>query len=346
MKYVDWVEGVLRAAVETFDAGNGFSTDEHEIAAQLGEDRDEIVEALGDALRDLDRLGLLDVRNRLDIRPMPEARKIRVSSLSTTWPSFMMWLEDRAERFLVKVVEMSVHQSDRTAFVREVEAEDVLRELGEVPARGDADPLVRHLEQLGLVDGRGATFGRTPVFPTYAGIVRATEKVASEGQGLVLGLLEDWETANTEFKRELHLDSNDHKAEFVRDVLALANTQVTGNRYLVTGFDPDTHVFTTMADPRVTQDRIEDVLNEYADPPVATRYVTFAWTHGTGEVGILEVRRDRAKAPYRVKKDMAGATKSIRVRQVFVRHNSHVAEASPEEIADIEAEAKRARSEG
>jgi predicted HTH transcriptional regulator len=159
----------------------------------------------------------------------------------------------------------------------------------------------------------------------------------------VLRLLEDWETTNTDFKRELHLDSTDDKAEFARDVLALANTQVTGDRYLITGFDPKTHDFTTTADAKVTQDRIEDVLNGSTIPPATVKYTTFTWTDGTGQVGLVEVRRDRTKVPYRVKKGLTGASKSIRVGQVFVRHNSHVAEASPEEIADLEAEAKRAR---
>jgi len=83
-----------------------------------------------------------------------------------------------------------------------------------------------------------------------------------EGQALVLGLLEDWETTNVDFKRELRLDTKDEKAEFVRDVLALANTQVTGDRYLVTGFDPKTQNFTTTVDPKVTSDTIENILNE------------------------------------------------------------------------------------
>jgi len=341
---VDWVERVLRATVEAFDKGNGFSTDEQGIAAQLNVD--EIGDALADALRDLNRMGLLDVRNRLDIRLMPEARKIRVASLSTTWPTFVgIWLEDRTERFLAKVVEVSVQETEHSAFVREVEAEDVLRELGENPAHGDGDGLVRHLEQLGLADGRGATFGSTPVIPTYRGIVRVTEKVASEAQELVLQLLEDWETTNTDFKRELHLESNDDKAEFVRDVLALANTKVTGDRYLVIGFDPKSHDFTTSADPRVTQDRIEDVLNEYTSPPVTVKYTTSPWIDGAGELSIVEVRRDRTKVPYRVKKDLTGAKRSIRVGQAFVRHGSHVAEASAEEVAALEDEARRARAD-
>lgn len=346
MKYVDWVERVLRATVEVFDAGNGFSTHENEIATEIGLQRDEIAEGLGDAIRDLGRMGLLDVRNRNDIRLRPEARKIRVATLATTWPTFTaIWLEERPERFLRTLCEMSEQRADHVAFIREVDGDDVLREMGESPIRGDSDTLIRHLEELGLLDASRMTLGRSPVFPTYPGIVRATEKVASEGQALVGRLLEDWETTNTDFKRELHLDSNDDKAEFARDILALANTQVTGERYLVTGFDPKTRAFTTSRDPKLTQDRIEDVLNQYTGPPVTARYTTFGWIDGTGQVGLLEVRRDRTKVPYRVKKDLAGASRSIRVGQAFVRHNSHVAEASPEEVADLEAEAKRARGE-
>lgn len=344
MKYVDWVERILRATVEAFDNGNGFSTDEEEIAAQLGHDREEIAEALADALRDLERLGLLDVRNRLDVRLLPEARKIRVTTLATTWPSFVdVWLEERTERFLARMVEESEQRTDAFAFVREVEGDDILRAIGEDPDQGRSISLVRLLEQLGLADGSGGTFGRTPVFPTYAGIVRATERVASEAQQLVLHLLEDWETTNIEFKRELHLDTKDEKAEFVRDALALATTQVTADRYLITGFDPKTHDFATTTDSTVTQDRIEDVLNGYSEPPVPVKYTTFPWIHGSGDVGLVHVRRDRTNVPYRVKKDLNGATKSIRAGQVFVRHSSHVAEASAEEIADLEAEAKRAR---
>ncbi len=168
--------------------------------------------------------------------------------------------------------------------------------------------------------------------------------MATEGQTLVLRLREDWETTNVDFKRELHLVTKDEKAEFVRDVLALVDTQVTGRRYLVTGFDPQTHDFTTAVDPRVTQDTIENILNEFTKPPATVFYKTFAWTDGPGEVGLLEVGRDRAQVPYRVSRRVAGEHQIIEDDQVFVPHSSHVATASDEEIADLEAEGMRARA--
>jgi hypothetical protein len=48
--------------------------------------------------------------------------------------------------------------------------------------------------------------------------------------------------------------------------------------------------------------------------------------------------------PYRVSRRLAGEHKVIEDNQVFVRHGSHVATASDEEIADLEAEDMRARA--
>jgi hypothetical protein len=144
---------------------------------------------------------------------------------------------------------------------------------------------------------------------------------------------------------KIHLVTKDDKAEFVRDVLALANTQVTGDRHLVSGFEPKTRAFTTPVDPRITQDTIENILNEFTKPPVAILYKAFPWMDGTGDVGLIEVVRDRSKVPYRVSRRLAGERKAIEEGDVYVRHGSHVAKASNEEIADLEAESARARGE-
>jgi hypothetical protein len=344
MKYVDWVERVLRAVVDAFDAGDGFAAGIGAIRRELGVDLDERAEPLWDALRDLERLGLIDTSNGHFVKIDQEARKIRVAPLRRSWGRIHeVWLEEDQERFLTKLCEMSERREDEWAYLEEVQGDAVLEARGEQPQRGDAYKYIEALADLGMVDGSRMTMGSFPTFPTYTGLVRATEKVATEGQALVQALLDDWETTNTDFKRELHLATKDDKAEFVRDALALANTQVTGDRYLVTGFDPKSHEFTTTADPSVTQDRIEDVLNEYTEPPVTVRYVTFPWTDDSGEAGLLEIKRDRTKVPYRVRRSLRGAKNAIDVREVFVRHGSHIAVASSEEVKDLEDEAARAR---
>ena len=69
VKYVDWVETVVRTTVEAFDAGSGFSTNEaavvEKLSLDLGEDHREPV---WDAFRDLERMGLLESASRWDIK--------------------------------------------------------------------------------------------------------------------------------------------------------------------------------------------------------------------------------------------------------------------------------------
>lgn len=311
MKFVDWVEEVLRALVAAFDEGNGMFTDVESTAGKLGLDAYDKPEGFWQALAELGRLGLTDGRSGQVIKVGHEALKIKVGSLRGSWPTLTeVWLDDRQEAFLSKLCQISERPGD-VPYLEYIDGDDVLRAIGENPDRGGSVPLITQLADLGLVDKNRMTMGSFVVAPTYRGLVRAMEAVATEGQSRVTELLADWETTNVDFKRELHLANKGDKAEFVRDVLALANTQVTGNRYLVTGFDPQTHEFTTSADPSVTSDRIEDVLNEYTRPPVVVSYATFPWTTGTGAVGLVEIRRDRTKVPYRVAKTLSGDKRSI-----------------------------------
>lgn len=348
MKYVDWVESVLLATVDAFDAGDGFRTSIEAVAGKLVVDAQEAREPLNDAFRDLGRMGLVTGRADWDVRVEQEGRKARVAALSTAWPAIHdIWLEPRQEEFLTQLSAMSERPGERWAHLELVEGHALLGTLVEAPTKHESAQIIHALSELPipLVDPARMTSGYMLIRPTYAGIVRVTEKVATESQSLVRGLLPDWETTNVDFKRELHLGTNDEKAEFVRDVLALANTQVTGSRYLVVGFDPKTHEFTTPADPAITQDRIEDILNHYARPPATIGYTRFPWTYGSGDVGVIEVKRDRSRVPYRVARGLAGARRTINENDVFVRHGSHVEVATAQEVADLEAEALRARTQ-
>jgi hypothetical protein len=252
-----------------------------------------------------------------------------------------IWLDDRQLAFLRAVYELSEQRADDRAWLADVHAYDAFDRLGWPHDDDVAAELVFSLGDAGLLDTSHVTMGGGwDIFPTYAGIVRATESEVSELHDLVRGLLPDWETTNTEIKRELHLDSKDQKAEFVRDLLGLANTQVTGDRHLVVGWDPKSREFTTPADPSVTADRIEDLLDQYTTPTVTVKVRRFTW-NATGEALVIEVQRDRTRVPYRVKKALTGEKRHIEVGEVYVRHGSHVVAASPEEIADLETEADR-----
>jgi hypothetical protein len=154
-------------------------------------------------------------------------------------------------------------------------------------------------------------------------------------------MVDEWETTTVEFKRELELGSPARSAEFAHDVMALANTKASGReRYLLVGYDPKTHEFTTSVSNAVTQDRLEDVLNEFSDPAPQVRYFTVEHSSGAGQVGIIEVRKDPALVPHRMKRD-AGKRKA---GEVYVRHGSHIEPPTSDEMESLMVEGERTRA--
>jgi hypothetical protein len=124
----------------------------------------------------------------------------------------------------------------------------------------------------------------------------------------------------------------------VRDILALATTKSSGQRFLIVGFDDQTQQFVQSVDPAITQNRLEQILNAYAAPVPQIRYHRVAWEQG--EIGVIKVLRDPAKVPYRVTKTLAHISRG----DVYVRHGSQVEPPTPAELAALEAEGQAAAS--
>jgi predicted HTH transcriptional regulator len=148
-----------------------------------------------------------------------------------------------------------------------------------------------------------------------------------------------------EFKRELHTGTADQKAEFVKDILGLANTKASGRRWLIIGFDDKTYNYHGPPnDAKITQNHIEHLLSAYTSPVVHVKYNVV--NYRKGKVGKLEVFRDPAELPYTVAKSVgskARGGKRIETGQVFVRHGSQTEEPTPTELAALIDEAKRAK---
>lgn len=342
-KYVDWVEDVLKATVAAkTTGGRSLMVGAREIAAQMGLNVEQTWGAVYDALADLEKLGLVSVESQYQIDITQEARKITVASLRTAWPGLQeVWLDEDQLAFLRAVCELSERRHEDYAETDWTHAYDAFERLGWERDDDRIAGLVYALRDAGLLGTRLTMGGGWNIAANYASIVRATEAETSVLVALVRRLIPDWETTNVEFKRELHLDNADEKAEFIRDVLALANTQVTGDRHIVVGFGPKSHDFEKRVDPKVTADRIEDILDHYTKPTVTLRYRPFGWLD-RGQAAVLEIERDRSRVPYRVKAPI-GKERRIEVGQTYVRHGSHVVLASDEEVSDLEAEAIRAR---
>jgi hypothetical protein len=342
-KYVDFVEEVLRAAVAA-KAGRSRSLmlGAREITSEMGLDVEETWGAVLDALVDLEKIGLVNVESQFQIDVTQEARKVTVASLRTAWPKLQeVWLDDDQLAFLRGVCELSEKRHVTYAETDWTHAYDVFEHLGWERDDDRVATLVFALRDAGLLNTRLTAGGGWNIAASYHTLVRATEAETSELTDLVRRLVPDWETTNVEFKRELHLDTADEKAEFIRDVLGLATTQVTGDRCLVVGLGPKSHDFETDVDPTVTSDRIEDLLDAYTVPTVEIRYRPFDWPGG-GRAAVMDVLRHRAQVPYRVKASL-GDRRRIEAGQVYVRHGSHVVLANDQEVEDLMAEAARAR---
>lgn len=149
-----------------------------------------------------------------------------------------------------------------------------------------------------------------------------------------------WETTSVDFKRELHLDIAGAKAEFVKDVLSLANTKASGQHWMIIGFDDKTHTYHGPPEQRINQNRLEQVLAVYTMPVVDIRYDVIDYRGGL--VGMLEVLRDPKKLPYSVGKSI-GDRKRIEQDDIFVRHGSQVEKPTPLELQALQNEGDQAR---
>ena len=346
MKYVDWVEQVLNGLVDAVAADSAariVGVAESQLQQRILDQEaptEPGTEALRDAVQDLERLGLASRRGHW-IELTQAGRQLAAQSLRTLWPEIMgIYVDNEQLAFLETCVGLCEERHSDVALLREVTWQQVTEALGWAnPGFDLAFDIAHRLDEAGLLDASSALGQRLDVYPTYAGIVRTTEGAQAALRQLVADLVPDWETTTVEFKRQVNLARDREKAEFVRDVLALATTKASGRRWLVIGFDNNTHQFTNSVDPAITQDRLEDILNAYASPAPQIRYQLVRWNDG--DVGLLEVLRDPTHIPYRVTRSLA----HIRVDDVYVRHGSHVEPPTTAERADLEAEGRAARGQ-
>lgn len=352
MKYVDWVERVLGAVLATADEGQAvlIGAPFARVAEALGLDgtspefeRSREAGALVDALIDLRDLGILE-----DTRGFPqharltqEGRRLAAGSLRSLWADIAAtFVTEDQRQYLAVVAELAETREDGYAALDWVKAGTAFERLGWEPDTLRAVSLTKDLTGIGLARSRLYMGGMESVniTTTYAGLVLATEVVESELQALVRTLLPEGETTTVEFKRRLDLDTRDGKGEFVHDVLALATTKASGRRRtLVIGIDDRTSTAVESLSPRVTQDRIEDILNAHAAPVPGIRLRTVDW-EGMTE-GVLEVLRDPAQVPYRFSRNIGRFAKG----DVFVRHGSHVEPPTSAELEALVEEGERAR---
>jgi hypothetical protein len=299
--------------------------------------------ALEFAVRDLLALGLVepDAPSLQYIRLTADGKHMARSGLRTLWSPILEGSPlDDASLAILRAICTAV-EKPHPEFC-ELEWTDSIAILASASLTfNQLHEIWQELEARGAVVGKvGTTLDGpviAPIRATYIGFVLATQDANIRLQELVAQLVEDWEGATVDHKRELGVNNNTEKAELTKDILALANTKARGGHYLVVGFDDRTHEFAQSFDVSITKDRIEDILGTRASAVPGLRVDVVPWPGG--EVGLIEVLRDPAKLPYKITRDL---TNKIHKDDVFVRRGSHIAKADADELADLAEEARRA----
>ncbi len=344
MRHVDFIQFVFGQVVQLTEGGDSVARNYGVTPGALMEkvsncSAENRQGAVFEALSDLQSLGLLHGDQQIQLDPL--ARQVGSQTLrDKVWPLIFdaIVLGESDREFLAKGVELAEQQEDGCVRMHWIEARQVFAALGRSADRSDEIGISKRLteQSIDLIEPL-TTIGGVRFRPRYAGVVLATQKIQAELQSLVASLIPEWETVTVEFKRELHLDTRDEKAEFIKDVVALATSKAGGRRYLVLGWDPKIRKFTTSVDPAATQNRMEQVLSAYLDEVSAVRYQTFEWESGIA--GIIEVTRRPWQVPYRIRKDIG----RLKEGDMFVRHGSQVEPPTQAELEALEQEGNQAR---
>lgn len=352
MNYVEWVEKVALTFARMAKSHDQVTLRalqaELGVDAPPGEDERYVEGAVWTAIEDLDAITVVNAVSLHQILETENTRKLRAgAALSTVWPSFFTtFLEGEQSEFLNALVQIAEDSHEHLADVRWATATEVFEALGwsttERTDIGRAHAIVNILDDAGLVRKRLAmgSLAGARARPTYRGVVFATQQVTTEWQQRLTEMAEEWETTTVEYKLEVKLGNPTQKSEFIKDILGLATTKASGReRYLVIGYDDRTHEFTQSVDAGITPDRIEQILHQYTEPMPDIRYFAVPM-RGGGEAGVIEVRREAPKIPYRVRRDIG----KLNAGSIFVRHGSQTEPPTELELEALIAEGDRARS--
>jgi hypothetical protein len=363
MDFVQWCGVFLRKLLELQEASTdtdimGVRFDQVEHALSNDQPGPLPPDAALRAYDELTRIGIIDERyERLNI-PRPK-RELAGDQRSLWIDVSRQPLEPDEAQLLRALNRLSEHRHPDFAYVDMVPYEDLYPALNLEPgheAQNKVINILKNLKALGY-----AKIGPAPgpsdlgARSTYCGLVwehRGAMTISSEE---IDALLQDGETQTVEFKRELDLRTASNKAEFIKDVIALANANATGpTRYILIGITNDGYYYDPQ-DPEeranrdkllneLSPERLQTIVSAHTSPVLQIRYAKVDYFDGP--IGKLEVVRQVTAVPYQVSKSIGSKDpKAHRVTkgQVPIRDGTITREATAEEIENMKAIAERAK---
>lgn len=136
----------------------------------------------------------------------------------------------------------------------------------------------------------------------------------------LISLVKQGENESVDFKLELSLDTAEQKAEFIKDVISLANSAKEMG-FLLIGVDKHASFVGINS---FEEERIQQIIHTYIYPNVIVR--VYKIEVETALIGVIEIQG--VERPHRVIKNVD----RLSVNEVFIRHGSTIAKASPDEM--------------
>jgi hypothetical protein len=356
MDFVDWCSFVLNACI---NAGQTFSIYEYSLAETLVTEmkmtnsssqttfqRDSTYyKGMYYAVEELKKVGLMenDEDERNFFWSISKAGRDYAADMIPLWSQICQEkLDMEYEQFLRGINRLSQKTALDHSWLEMVTHDTIISELGGSENAGRLWSIAHELEQWGFVSGFFTTEGTFYLQATYKGLVWETRRGLTLESKFIDDLIRDWETTSVEFKSDVNTDTASQIAEFTKDVLSLATTKASGQRWMIIGFDDETH-YCGPPNPKLSQNHLEQLLHEYTTPMVQVRYQVVDYRKGP--VGKLEVFRDAKGLPYKVKKSLGSQTDKRRIREgdIYVRHGSQVQHPTPEELQALQEEGEQAR---
>jgi hypothetical protein len=324
--------------------------------------RDQPSPLLSDAvLRAYDELTRIDIiQERYERLNIPRLNRELVRDQRPLWIEISRQpLEPDEAQMLRALNRLSEHRHPDFAYVDMVPYDDLYSALGLEPgydAENKVNNILRNLKALrfarqGPVPNRSDLGARS----TYSGLVWEHRGAMTISSQEIDALLQDGETHTVEFKRQLDLRTDSDKAEFIKDVIALANASATGPaRYILIGItndgkyhdpqDPEQRANRDKLLNALTPERLQTIVSTYTSPALQIRYAKVDYFDGP--IGKLEVVRDVTAIPYQVSKSIGSKDpKAHRITkgQVPIRDGTITRDATTEEIENMKVIAERAR---
>ncbi len=352
MDFVAWCDLVLRKVIEASRKATtqrSIGVQETDIARLLFSQKVVDPPEFSQSLEHKALINALSQLQKLDLVEKNPFWKVTRSGRDIATDTLPLWyticqekLDEEQQQLLKVINRLSPHATEGFAWLETVTREALLSELS---WSGNLDQLwsvARDLDQWGYITGR-FYFGGMSLSATYQGLVWESRRGLTIESKFIDDLVRDWETASVEFKSDVSTDTDGQKAEFIKDILSLATTKASGQRWLIIGFDDHTHEYCGPPNPKLTPNHIEQLLQEYTKPMVQIRYQVVDYREGP--VGKLKVFREPTHLPYAVRKSLGSLTDKRHITEgdIYVRHGSQVQHPTPEELQALHEEGEQAR---